>query len=103
MPAMLILDRHRALDFMIASSMRAVVPEPFTRLQREADAALSESSTVLVREPVFEATPAASEVAGLPEPVPAAPAPARPSAPFRTPTPLAAFWRGFRAPVAWSA
>jgi hypothetical protein len=100
MPAMLILDRHRALDFLIATSMRADVPEPFVRV--------AEPASILELEPEIATEP-------LPETVPApaaAPAPvlasllARPERAISNrdgrPGLFATWWRGVRSPVAWS-
>lgn len=96
MPAMLILDRHRALDFLIATSMRAEVPEPFVRLQPEA--ALEEHHAV--------ESPVLAEAAPQVEAAPALPAPVASAAPREGARErarlLAGLWRGARSPVAWS-
>ena len=101
MPAMLILDRHRALDFLIAASMRAEVPEPFVRLAP--NPASEEVLQAATQAPVT--IEAALHVEPAAEPASAATsALARRPADTREPASLlAGWWRGIRSPVAWSA
>jgi hypothetical protein len=102
MPAVLILDRNRALDFLIACSTRADVPEQFSRLQAEP---ANDDASALIATPAAagERAPEAESTEAVREPIaPARSSAARPAEAGRAPrSTLAGWWRGFAAPVAW--